>query len=95
MRGGVCSHIYHCFATLPSNQSKTKEKFHLIHEVTVVNCTLHDSELNCSRHFPNSAALNSVPECSFDELPTRLELCHFFKGCMSYPYVIMSCSLIM
>lgn len=74
MCAGVCSHMYHCFATLPSNQSKTKEKFHLIHEVTVVNFNLHDCELNCSRHFPNSAALNSVPECSFDELPTRREL---------------------
>jgi len=86
--------MYHRFAPVLSTQSKTKEKVYLIHEVTVVNCTLHDSELNCSRHFLNSAALNSIPECSFDELPTRLELCHFFKGCVSYLYVIMSCILI-
>lgn len=91
---GVCSHIYHCFATLPSNQSKTKEKFHLVHEVTVVNCNLRDCELNCSRHFPDSDALNSILEYSFVELPTRWELCYFFKGCVSYLHVIMSCILI-
>ena len=62
VQSGVCSHMYHYFATLPSGQSETKEKFHLIHEVTVVNCTSHDSELNCSRHFANSSALNCIPE---------------------------------